>query len=466
MLGVAALLGGAVLIFYGVRLNAWVDSMAPGRIPAWARERTVVTVWAQFLGDEQRYFERAVAAFNRSQQEVYIRNISTAEDDTKVFRAISAGVPPDLCILWNPGYVGTLAATGAIQPLDRFFEKSSLRREEFVPAALAGGTYEGKLYSLPYLVDVHCLFWTEKAFREAGLDVERGPRTLGELDEYIKKLTRFDQRGKLLRLGFEPPEPEVCMALWGVRFYDAQKRRITCDEPRAVEALKWRIHLEDLQGGAEKVAAFQAGFGNFDSPQHQFFHGLVAMEGYGEWWPGYVQRYGPHVRYRIGALPYPENYPELKGLSYMVGNYVCMPSGCKHPQEAWRFMEWTHSREGQITFAEGMRNCPDIVSVVKEVAPTPEQVRRVNLIFVDPGLPFEEQKARAKPIADVRFGLACQAALSPKWAVFPPLPVNVLYKRELLTAFQYAERGTKTPEQALADCQKRVQAALEDYLTH
>ncbi len=464
LLLLAVIVGLPLLVFYGARVNAYLEGMAPGQIPDWASQRTTVTIWSGWVGDEQDYFEHAIDVFNESQNEIYVRDISTVEDDTKIFRAISAGVPPDLAILWDVSYIGTLAATSAVQPLDSFFEGSALRREAFLPQALASGTYKGRLYALPYLVDVSCIFWTELAFRDAGLDVDKGPETLSQLEEYIKALVKFDERGKLLRLAFEPPDPDVCLAIWGARFYDPERHRIACDEPRAVEALKWRMRITDLQGGADKVAGFQAGFGNFDSPQHQFFHGLVAIEPYGEWWPGYVQRYGPHVRYRIGPLPHPDQYPETKDLAYGGGNYVCMPTGAKHPREAWRFMEWMHSEQGQVVFAEKMQGCPDVKAVAERMVPTPEQVRLAKEIVVDRSLPFEEQKRRADPIRRARYGTACGIALSPNWAVFPPLPVNILYKRELLAAFQYAERGSKTPEQALADCQRRVQAALEGYL--
>ncbi len=464
ILALAILVLVAAGIYYGIRVNRYLESLAPGRVPAWAKGRTVITVWCGWVGEEQQYFQVAIDLFNRTQKDVFVRSISTVEDDTKLFRAISAGVPPDLCILWDSSYVGTLAATGAIQPLDDFFGQSSLKLEDFIPAGLAAGRYEDHLYSLPFLIDVACLFWSEQTFQEAGLRLDPGPQTLGELDDYIERLVKFDQRGRLERLGFEPPDPDVCMAIWGARFYDPANHRIACDEPRAIEALKWRMHVLDLQGGAEKVAAFQAGFGNFDSPQHQFFHGLVAMEPYGEWWPNYVQRFGPHVRYRIGPWPYPDKYPELKGRAYFGGNFVCMPTGSKHPREAWRFMEWMHTEKAQVVFADKMQGCPDIKAIAQRMVPTPEEVQRANRIFVDPSLPFDEQQRLADPIRQVRYGTACQIALSPRWAVFPPLPVNILYKRELLAAFQYAERGTKTPEQALKDCQRRVQAALKEYL--
>jgi len=458
------LIGASLVGVYGPRVNRWLESMAPGEIPEAARSRAVVTMWGGPVGDEQDYVQAAIDAFNRSQRRIWVRYVSTVEDDTKLFRAISAGVPPDLCLLWSQAYVGTLAATGALQPLDERMQRSPIHVKDFIPAGLAMGQYEGKQYALPDLVDISCLFWSERAFNDVGLEVSRGPQTLSELDGYIKKLTKFDANGNLLRLGFEPPDPQVCMAMFGATFYDPEKHRITCDEPRSVEALKWRKHIQELQGGPEKVAAFQAGFGNFDSPQHHFFHGLVAMEAYGEWWPGYVKRYGPHVRYRIGRLPYPDQYPQLKDLTFFGCGALGIPTGSKHPEEAWEFMEWMQTKKGQEIFAAGMQGCPNIISVAWEMVPTLEEIKLADSITVDPRLSFEEQKRLHEPVRTARYGVACEIALSPKWIILPVLPVNTIYLRELLTAYQYAERGSKTPERALADCQKRVQEALNEYL--
>ena len=449
---------------YGPRVNRWLESMAPGQIPPAAESRTVVNMWGGAVGDEQDYVQEAIDAFNRSQNRIWVRYVSTVEDDTKLFRAISAGVPPDLCMLWSQAYVGTLAATGALQPLDQRLKESSIDVKDFIPSGPAMCQYEGKQYALPYLVDISCLFWSERAFNEVGLDLDRGPQTLSGMDEYIKRLTKFDAKGNLLRLAFEPPDPQVCMAMFGCTFYDPKSHRITCDEPRSVEALKWRKHIQDLQGGPEKVAAFQAGFGNFDSPQHHFFHGLVAMEAYGEWWPGYVKRYGPHVRYRIGRLPYPDQYPQLKDLTFFGCNAVGIPTGSRHPDAAWEFMEWMQTKKGQEIFANGMQGCPNMISVAREMIPTPAEFRLANSIVIDPKLPVQEQKRLNEPVRKARYGVGCEIALSPKWIILPVLPVNTIYIRELLTAYQYAERGSKTPEQALGDCQKRVQEPLKEYL--
>ena len=48
------------------------------------------------------------------------------------------------------------------------------------------------------------MLWNKAAFREAGLDPEKPPRTIAELDAYCEKLTKVDKRGRLTQVGIIP----------------------------------------------------------------------------------------------------------------------------------------------------------------------------------------------------------------------------------------------------------------------
>jgi multiple sugar transport system substrate-binding protein len=47
------------------------------------------------------------------------------------------------------------------------------------------------------------LFWNKQHFKEAGLDPEKGPTTIAELDGMAQRLTR-EQGGQLDRLAMKP----------------------------------------------------------------------------------------------------------------------------------------------------------------------------------------------------------------------------------------------------------------------
>ena len=75
-----------------------------------------------------------------------------------------------------------------------------------------GGYDRRDAYDRPPISDpapaVVALHWNKAHFREAGLDPERPPRTLEELDDFSRRLTRTDAAtGELRRVGFLPQEP-------------------------------------------------------------------------------------------------------------------------------------------------------------------------------------------------------------------------------------------------------------------
>ena len=421
---------------------AFVVFMAslPSGKPKVPAGRTLVTAWSGWVGHENEAFDHVVDAFNRTQDRIFVVNTSTQEDDTKIFRAITAGVPPDFFQVWGGEYVGALAANDAVKPFNELLERDGPGLNLFLPGALRLGEYEGKFYSMPFLNDAYGIYWNKDIFREAGLDPERPPRDLKELERMALRLTKKRPDGSIQRMGLEMPGIEIVLVLFGGKFYDPKTHKILADHPRNIEALEWFVHMTKVQGGPIRVDSFISGFGEYSSPNHQFFVGKVAMMVSGQWWPSYVQKFAPQVDFGVAPLPYPPQYPELKGTTYIGGNFFCIPTDSRHPKEAWEFLRWTQTRPAQILFSKVMHGVPNM----KPVLNSPELVK---------GDRYKEA-----------FGTVCRIAEDPNAAWFPATPVNTLYISELTAAAQLAARGKKTPEQALRDVRIRVQQELDRYV--
>ena len=417
-------------------MAAWPIRLGPKPPPG----RVVVRAWSGWTGHEQDAFNRAAQAFNRSQNRIFVVNTTTGEDDTKIFRAITGGVPPDFFQIWSGEYVGALAANDAVVPFDSLLKRDGPSRDGFIRGSLGLGEFEGRHYSVPYLVDASAIYWNKDVFRAAGLDPEKPPRTLEELEQTAVRLIKKRPDGTLERAGFEMPSPEIVIALFGGKFYDPAKRKILADYTRNVEALRWFVHMLEVQGGSVRVDSFAAGFGEYSSANHQFFVGKVAMMFSGQWWPSYVEKFAPHVDYGVAALPYPAKHPELAGTTYLGGNYFCIPKGSRHPKEAWEFLRWAQTWHAQELFSSVMHGVPNMLAVLDS-----------------PKLTSGSREKRA-------FGVVCRIAGNPKARWFPCTPVNNLYLTELAAAAQLAARHKKTPEEALRDVRLRVQQELDRVL--
>ncbi len=62
------------------------------------------------------------------------------------------------------------------------------------------GTYDGKKYVLPFVLDLSVMFWNKDLYKEAGLDPEKGPTTLEEFKEQALAVQTAQQAGHLRHL--------------------------------------------------------------------------------------------------------------------------------------------------------------------------------------------------------------------------------------------------------------------------
>lgn len=126
----------------------------------------VITYWnIGTEGADKEALEYAVEEFNKNTKSGYtVENVPTQNDNykEKLVVAMSSGECPDMYTSWSGGPMNEYIESGFAQPLDELYEESGLK-DEFMDAALAQATYNGKLYAVPtYNVSL--------AARKGGLD--------------------------------------------------------------------------------------------------------------------------------------------------------------------------------------------------------------------------------------------------------------------------------------------------------
>lgn len=405
------------------------------RRSAHAEDRIEVRVWSMWGGDEEQVFQGVVDYYNQHQNRVYLKNLGATEDQ-KIIRAIVAGAPPDFFTLREPGYLAPLAANNALVALDEWFRESGLRDSEFVPASLEQGRFQGKLYSMPFLLDANALFWHPELFRKAGLPSNQSPKTLEQMLAIAKQLTQLDRYGNITQLGMRPPWFPTLVAAFGGQFFDPKTGVVTAEHPGIMRAARYFRALIEAMGGGDKVQAFTAGFGNEQGTNNPFFLGKVAMMVNGQWNPYWFQKYAPKVPYGVAPVPYPQDRPDLARPTWIGQNMFCIPRESKHPRESWDFFVWMQSEEAQILFADTMHGMPNIRRVLQNPRlRTPQNAEEV----------WKQGYSKFLDLVD-----------SPNAAFFPTSPVATLYMNELTTLEDYLTSGSKSPEQALRDIQRRV----------
>ena len=149
----------------------------------------VITYWnIGTEGADKEALEYAVEEFNKNTESGYtVENVPTQNDNykEKLVVAMSSGECPDMYTSWGGGPMNEYIESGYAQPLDDLYEEFNLK-DEFMDAALAQATYNGKLYAVPtYNVSLAGVFYNKEIYEKYNLEV---PQTVSELEKVCDTL--------------------------------------------------------------------------------------------------------------------------------------------------------------------------------------------------------------------------------------------------------------------------------------
>jgi ABC-type glycerol-3-phosphate transport system substrate-binding protein len=273
-------------------------------------------------------------------------------------------------------------------------------------------------------------------FREAGLDPEKPPQSIAELEAFNEKLTRRSPSGALETIGHLPEEPGWWSGLWGYWFGANMVEgdsKITANSLENLAAFRW-VQSYPERFGANHLLSLRDGFGNFASPQNPFFNGRVAMILQGVWIYNFIKNYAP-PDFEWGVAPFPSNDPpNLKNVTIVECDLLVIPAGAKHVHEAFEFLRYVNSRGPMEKLCLGQRK----FSPFQECSP---------------------EFFSAHPNPFIRTFL--ELAKSPNARPNPAIATWSGYNADMKNAVSRIWTGSATAEVALADVQKRQQKSLD-----
>lgn len=319
--------------------------------------RLILRYWEKWTGPEAITMQKVVDRFNASQSRIWVQRVTVSEIKDKAMLAIAGGDPPDIIGLYSyniPAY----SEAGAILPLDAFSSLRPLEAAFYAPGIRKLLTHEGRLWAGVNGCFSFALYYNRDHFREAGLNPHRPPQTLSELDAYAARLTRYDARGRLERIGFLPSLPSWWPHLWpvlfGGRLYDPIANRATLSEPECIAAYEWvqsypaRFRPGTLGGVA---SSFE---GTYHTAQDPFLSERVSMIAQGPWMANFARTYAPRLDY--GAAPLPPIdalYDPDAPVGMLESDVLVIPRGAPNPEAAYEFLWFTQQREMQELLAIG-----------------------------------------------------------------------------------------------------------------
>lgn len=172
---------------------------------------TELTFWHAMGGVNGQAIETMVQNFNKSRSDIHVTvQFQGTYDDalTKLKASMQGKSGPDVVQIYD---IGTrfMIDSGWITPVQNFIDNDkNVDVKSLEPNIMAYYSIGSKLYSMPFNTSTPILYYNKTAFKAAGLDPAKPPKSFKEIEEYAQKLTKKEASGQVSQYGFS-------MAIYG-----------------------------------------------------------------------------------------------------------------------------------------------------------------------------------------------------------------------------------------------------------
>ena len=343
-----------------------------------------ITFWNGFTASDGDILRDIYTRFNEEND----KNITVEMDIMpwgnmleKLAVSVSTKTGPTLILLGIEN-IPEYSQSGALLPLDDFWEWSGLEKSNYAGNVLETFMYKGGTYGIPMQYNLHYLYWNKDLFEKAGLDPEKPPKNFSEFIEYAEKLT--DPSKEQYGFAFPASSMYINNFLWsnGGDWLNSGMTESVFNSEESLEVLRM------LRGFSEdKVTPLGMGGGDLDN---LFYAGKVAMYMNGPWLINGCKEKG--LNFGIGSIPSADDgnkeFPGT-GVAFMITSSAT-PEQKEAAYECIKYWlskdvlkEWT-LKNGFPAWSDEVLEDPDIVAdpIQKVLGPLSQYGR---LPF--PGLP-------------------------------------------------------------------------------
>lgn len=186
------------------------------------------------------WFTKTIADWNDSHdQKVELEFIPNSEyiSGPKLATAFASGEGPDIFVI-SPGDFLRYYNGGVLKDLSPFIDDAA--KADFPESVIANRMVDGKIFGVPMEVEPMAMYYSVKAFEDAGLNENDVPKTWEELLEVAKKLTTPERFGVM----FETQPGYYQNFTWypflwqGGGEFQTKDGKSAFDSPATVQALK------------------------------------------------------------------------------------------------------------------------------------------------------------------------------------------------------------------------------------
>lgn len=308
-----------------------------------------LTIWAR--SDTSPFIKPLIDAYNASHPDkVNLTLVPAGSSFTqKLGAALASHSAPDLISL-NLVYAPYFASAGQLLDVtdraNKLADLGKLNKSE-----LNLGTWEGKIYALPFTGDASALFYNKDLFKAAGLDPDKPPTSWADIKTDAQKITAlgngdygyyFPGSGSGWNLFTFTP------FIWAdggdVLSGEGANQKATLTDPAVKEALSFYRELwtagvipksAETDDGTQILSLFEAG--------------KVGMLANGAFAYSELKSKFPDLNYGITPIP-----GKTGGqASFAGGDTLAITADTQNADAAWSFVTWATSQEAQQKYVAG-----------------------------------------------------------------------------------------------------------------
>ena len=327
--------------------------------------------------DSSAYQEKVAAAFKeKTGATVKFEEVQWADGHDRFVTSIAGGTTPDVAetgTTWTPEF----ADAGALLELDDYVDSVDGLKEDLVPGLEEAGTYDGKLYGMPWYAGVRSIIYRADIYEELGLSAPKNWDDIIKNGEAIKaahpEMAAFAVPGNA--------EFQVYPWVWGAGGEIATKDGDTWTS--GLDSAESQAGIEFYTGLATEHGFSSAGATTWKETdlRDAFTQGNVAMMLSGSWTPNALIEANPELEGKIGAAVIPGQDGGIAP-SVLGGSHLSVFNTTKNADLAWEFVKLMTTGEFAEQWSDETGYFPGVQSAMEEalastdplVAPFAEQM--------------------------------------------------------------------------------------------
>jgi sn-glycerol 3-phosphate transport system substrate-binding protein len=222
------------------------------------------------------------AEFNKTHPNITVKPVYTGsyqDSMVKAMTAAKAGNAPDVAVLLSTDMF-TLIDNDLIEPVDAIATADGDKAwiKSFYPAFMENSQSGGHTWGIPFQRSTIVQYWNKEAFKAAGLDPEKAPRTWDEMIAFGRRLTKRDAAGQVSQWGVEIPSSGFPYWLFqaittqnGAILATQDGTNVAYNDPKVVEAAQFFADL------SQKYEVMPKGIIDWGTTPKDFFEGKTAI---------------------------------------------------------------------------------------------------------------------------------------------------------------------------------------------